>query len=491
MTCSLIVSLPARQASQYIPLTDWSMPVVEYLIESGVIDEPNPLTRPLRQHDILAALQQADTTRLTPAVRATVRDLIAAYSTRTDGPDYHARVYAGITTATHARRNPLREAGDGFTALHGGLHAQVTSGPLALSAHGFADGRLEHDPDYTGDKTKSPPHRFTDAYISVQGAYGEIFLGSLDRNWGPTGLPGTLVSPEPYSYDHLMFSVGTKHIRVEALLTNLDPFPTANGEQVNRYWATQRILFRPWPWLVGVFSQATLWGGVGRGWELRWMNPLKLSRSTDIDEPQPSDTLNSVYGTEIWIKLPRRITFQGAFTIDDFGFQFGSVAPDRLAGTAMIDVPVGRTLVAEGSFTFVSSLAYRSSRPEETLMRRGVGLGRNFADYTDATLRVSTLPVRSIVVAPEITLLRQGEGDFRKPFPPTPTTTQPFIFEGVIERTVRLGLRASGSLFEHLDVNGHVGVHFIANDQHVTGASRTEFVGGFRLSIRWDTRVIR
>src|SRR2546422_9497851 len=65
--------LAAQTASPYVPLHHWSMPYVEYLIPGGVIADPTPLTRPLKQADLVLALEAADTTRLRAAAKATVR----------------------------------------------------------------------------------------------------------------------------------------------------------------------------------------------------------------------------------------------------------------------------------------------------------------------------------------------------------------------------------------------------------------------------------
>ena len=47
----------AQQASPYLPLQHWTMPYVEQLIASGVLADPTPLTRPIRQADLVRALE--------------------------------------------------------------------------------------------------------------------------------------------------------------------------------------------------------------------------------------------------------------------------------------------------------------------------------------------------------------------------------------------------------------------------------------------------
>ena len=95
----------------------------------------------------------------------------------------------------------------------------------------------------------------------------------------------------------------------------------------------------------------------------------------------------------------------------------------------------------------------------------------------------------STVVVPELMLLRQGEGDFREPFPTLPAGDWPFIFEGVVENTLRIGLRAQATALGHFDIGGHAGVHFVSNAGHVPDSTSAVFVAGVRATIRWGTAV--
>src|SRR3989441_7158782 len=88
--------LDAQAASPYVPLHHWAMPYVEYLISAGVIADPTPLTRPLKQADVVLALEAADTTHLGGAVKATVRRLLGELRLRVRGARYRLELGAGI-----------------------------------------------------------------------------------------------------------------------------------------------------------------------------------------------------------------------------------------------------------------------------------------------------------------------------------------------------------------------------------------------------------
>jgi len=144
--------------------------------------------------------------------------------------------------------------------------------------------------------------------------------------------------------------------------------------------------------------------------------------------------------------------------------------------------PLGWTL----SYTRVTNLTYRNEDNLQVPLYHLLGTGRNFDDYDQATLRLGFLPLASLLVQPEVTLLRQGEGDPRLPHPlPAAYPTTPTMFQGVVERTLRVALSGSYAASERLGLTFGAGVHHIANFQHLTGDTRTRFVGSVAVSYRF------
>ena len=58
---ALLPPCAAAQASPYLALDDPRVPLLEYLIQRGDIDDPSPMVRPVRRADALRVLRQADT----------------------------------------------------------------------------------------------------------------------------------------------------------------------------------------------------------------------------------------------------------------------------------------------------------------------------------------------------------------------------------------------------------------------------------------------
>src|SRR5258706_4465062 len=103
----------SQEASPYLPLSHWSVPFIEHLIASGRMADPTPLTRPFRTDQVLRALDAVDSTTVTRAEWAVVRqvrgDLTRPEPRPPARPDVHAR-----GTATPATRPaPMRPPGAG------------------------------------------------------------------------------------------------------------------------------------------------------------------------------------------------------------------------------------------------------------------------------------------------------------------------------------------------------------------------------------------
>ena len=480
--------LGAQQASPYVPIDSWVMPYVEHLIRAGVIADPDPLTRPLKRAAIAEALAGADTARAGAAKRATIRQLVAELRSPEGVPLYRADMYIGASAGTQARRDPLRPQGVSYGAYQAGIQLAGAVGPLALSSHVYTDRYLRLDPDYSGKKDLDPVGRFTDAYVSLQGKYGEVFLGALARNWGPTGMDGFVTSPYAYSYDHVMIRAGTPTVRAEVLATQLDDMKNLGDTLVHRYWSSTRFVVRPWRWLTASIDNATLWYGPNRAFELRFLNPMKLSFVTRADDSLP-DNQKSIVAGSVRIGLPRHVALQGSLMIQGIssGFLSGGCCdrvPSRLGLMGLIDFPAGHGVAARAWGSVVTRWAYRSTEPESAVMLRGVGLGQNFADYLELGVSASLVPRPMITLSPELVFLEQGEGDMRLVNQPLPDYG-PTIFGGVIERTLRLGLTGRAQLLRRVDLDFDAAFHFVSNKDHVSGVSDTRFVGRVKGAFRF------
>jgi hypothetical protein len=489
--CVLLLAVPSaargQDASPYLPLNHWAMPYVEHLIARGRITDPTPLTRPVREADLLRALEAADSARLTPAEWGIVRRLTNDLTRRERGPAARLDLHAGGAASSHARRDALREAGPGHGTVSGGAGLTLFFGPAVVVTHPYFDTRLKWDPDYRGKKDRVIAGRNAEAYVAAQWRYGEIFFGALDRNWGPPALEGLLLSPSPYSYDHFGITLGTAGVRLEGVLTQLDDLPDTSGALNHRYLVAHRLVLHPPGRTTIAVWEGTVVAGPNRQLEPWFANIFTLGLLAQYDQ---GSTPNNLVGVDITTRRGQTQLF-GSLLIDDIQVDRGGGAR---AGNN--EPPsYGLTLGARGAagpaawtafYTRVANLTYRTPNPAEAVMRRGVGLARNFSDYDQLTLRASLLTAHRLLLTPEVTLLRQGQGDFRLPYPAVSAyDSTPAFLAGVVERTVRLAVGYQLSVGAW-SLTGDGGAHLISNADNVSGAQRTRWVG--RVELQWRYR---
>jgi hypothetical protein len=484
-------TLGAQQASTYVPLEHWIMPYVEHLITAGVIDDPSPLTRPLRRTDVLRALEAADTLRLSVATTATLHRLEAALATEQSGP--HVRIEGGVggAAANYARREPLaaidstgpRRSGPGHGTVNGDLDLALVTSHVVAVTHLQVDTRLKYDADWFGKKDRVIAGRTAEAYVDARWKFGDVFFGRLDRNWGPPGIQGLLLSANPYGLDHLAFAVGTPKIQLQAMATQLDDLDSS-GTVVHRYMMQHRLLFTPGRWSVALWEGSVL-SGAARSFELWYLNPLN---SGILEQWNNGGNVNSFVGLDF--ERRGEVTLFGQAMLDD-------IQVDRAIPHDKKPVSYAFTLGMQGGvgggptawrvwYTRVTNLTYRNEDNLQVPLYRFLGTGRNFDDYDQLTVTLGLLPRTGLLLTPELTLLRQGEGDPRQPHPlETAFPTTPTIFQGVVERTLRGALSGTFAASGRLSFGFDAGVHRITNFQHARGDTRTRFLGRVSLSYRF------
>jgi hypothetical protein len=478
---------PARalsQASAYIATDDPRLPLLEHLIARGDIEDPSPMIRPFRRADAIRVLKAADTNA------ASARLVTRLQSTFEEGPGNAWSIggRAGGQAYAYARREQLHPVGPSGARPYIELRGAATFGNVVLVTRPVIEPRLTFDPDWPGRRDVSVVGRMAEAYLSAQFKYGNLFYGQMDRNWGPPDVAGIPISNVGYERQSLALEIGNASILLSALATDLQDEVDSLGQTVHRYYFVHRLRAGLSRRLSVALWEGVLLAGADRNFETRYRNPLSLNYLASTIGL--GDRGNVLLGTDVRWQAFGRTTFNVQLAVDDFWYQNRERNRDRWGFTLDAEGPLSSLAAWHAFYTQVSSLAFRAFNPHENFTDAGVGIGRNFSDYDQLTARV-TFPLRSTwLLAPELTVLRQGEGRINDPYPvpdangilPTPS-----LFIGTVERTYRAAVGLSGATGP-LEVTADAGLHHVVNSRHQAGRTENHFVGRIQATLGFSRR---
>ncbi len=483
-------------ASPYLPLDDPAYAYIDALQARGRLTRLDVLERPYTVRGIREALgtpQPGDSRFVRGAVDALERALRRYDPDTLATGDARAMVAltAGGTGQTSGRRE-LMLADDSTAAGYPFVAGRLMLGtPRVVAAVRLTlDERLKHDPEFSGSKARSEVGRAEDAYLSAQWRYGELFLGRLSRNWGggPSTLDGLQLGHYAYSYEHVYARIGVPALHISTVLARLDNQRIGTGDSVaQRYLAAHRLAWR-WRGWQGAFTETMLFGGIGRSFEPAYANPLNFY---DLSQYNEVGDGNVSFGAELARRTRRAGIVSAQLLLDDFQIDRCSPACKEPASYGVAFTAEGIPLTGEqrgfASYTRVTNLAYRAPLPWERYAAYGIGIGRGFSDYDEARLGLDLALLPGAPIRAYAAWRRQGEGDYRLPFPPTtayPTT--PAFLAGVVMKTMRIGLSKAAELGA-LRGTADVGINRVTNADHVAGRTRTGVEGRVVLTIepRW------
>jgi hypothetical protein len=484
LALALLAGQAAAQASPYVPLDDPLLPLFEHLVTRGDVADPSPMVRPFRRRDALAALAAAG--RSDPAV---VCRLVEAWG------DPGAKVWgevtgrAGLQAYTAAGRDDARPVGPGGTRPYADLALGAAFDKVVARTRLAVEPRLSDDPDWPGRRDLEVVGRAIEAYASAQFAYGSVFYGQLDRQWGPGGEPGAALSGFRYPRTDFGLELGTATVRLRSLWTDLRDETDSTGATVHRYFAAHRLDLRLSRRVTVGLWETVLIAGKDREFESIFRNPFSLSLLANTYGFGARG--NVMVGADATWRAIGATTLRAELAVDDLNYnERGNPdrAPDRLALALGAGGPLGARLSWSALYALATSTAFRAADPFESFVDAGTGIGRNATDYDRFAVRVGIPVGGRWLVQPEASLLRQGEGRLTDPFPPPGERgTTPQLFTGTMQRTWAIGARLDGGAGP-LDLAARAGYHHVQNAAHARGATDHRFEGRLQATLRLGRR---
>lgn len=495
-----LVILAARsvsaQGSADVPLGDNAYLYLDALLARGAMHSLSALERPYNVAEINRALAREMPAHMSPVIQSYVKALRRALSkydvAKKPGLKYQASVDVYGTAETSSIRDLMRANTSHNIEPGIGAEAMMQFGPITAMAHPILDGRLNVDPEYHLPQPRADPVRLQDGYFDARWKYGEIFIGREGRNSGPTMYDGLLLGNYTYSYDHIWGKIGIPQLNMETLVTRLnDEF--YGDTTVQRYFSWHRLSSHIGTVELGV-TESIVYGRPGQSFVFNYVNPFGLYYFSEINEEQGGENANKMVGLDgAWRSPVGNFSFEAYLDdIQAFGGCGGAQAP-----ICKKPPSGGWTLQADGiplvgdqrlfvAYTLVSNLSYRTyEQPWTDYTSYDISLGRGFSDYDEIRAGIDLAAIPEVPLKVYAAFSRQGQGDYRIPFPAVDSfpTTKTFL-SGVVSHVYRAGVSGGVSL-PWLDVNGDIGLNHVSNYDHVPGVDKNLFAGRVVVSLTW------
>lgn len=485
------------QATPYVPNDDIAYHYIDALMARGLFRGLPAMERPYHAGRLRAALDSARAEphgRVTASYMDALSESLQRFELRR-ASDTSARIpfrakatfdiYTTAQTSSHRDlmradwNEDIEPAAAGYFVMGGGH--------LAGAVRAILDPRLNEDPEFSSKKDRAIAGRTEDAYLAGQWKYAEAAYGRVARSWGPHAFSGLLLGDDAYTYDHLYARVGTERIHISTVIAKLENYILAPGFESSRYFSVHRLAFNRGAWELGL-SEAYLYTGVGRGLEFSLLNPLNVYGLSWKNERTDG---NLSFGGDFAWKSRRFGVWSAQVLLDD-------IQIDRCDTVCAEPSSYGLTFSAEGiplageqrgfaSYTRVSNLAYRTPNVSERYSSYLVGLGRGSSDYDEVRVGLDLALVPRTPLKLYLAKRRQGQGDYRAPFPPLSEygTTAGFL-SGNVWTVSRIGASGAAVIGRDFQLTADAGVNWNRNRFNVVGQDDKQFEG--RLKATWVPR---
>lgn len=270
------------------------------------------------------------------------------------------------------------------------------------------DQDYKYDPNYAGDLSESKNWlygRVNDAYMQISYHGLGLFIGRMQRNWGPVNEMSLILSAYPYSYDHFLLYYQYKKIRFSLIFARLEDLEAeylaskkdtlvSHIESARKFLIGHRFDIMFSRKLQIALTEMATYGGEDRSLEFEFLNPMNFYYGIQRNDGKQ---MNGLWALDLFFKPFNRISMYGQILIDDYivnnepGTDDRAQYPDRLA--LLFSVRSGdlglQGLNTSLGYVRVWNRTYQSIRTYENYHYRGLGLGYACAGCEEIKINLS------------------------------------------------------------------------------------------------------
>ncbi len=364
----------AQNPAQYFYLDESVYPYIDYLINSGKTSPNFIFSQPFEKTD---SLFQDNHSELSMFFKK-----------------YWNHFYRKNKVSGHLELNNrinYTEAILNRYKLSGSLH--YANENITLANRTTVDQNYKYDPLFAGDLSESDHWlygRVNDAYINFRFDRLNLFFGRIHRNWGPINSNSLILSNNPYTYDHFLFSYSFSKIKLSlifAQLENLDAVALNFSNNIQndipnarKFMVGHRLDINIYDNFQLAFTEMAMYGGPDRDIDIAFFNPMNFYYALQRNDKK---AISGLWALDLFYKPIKKLTLYCQILLDDVvvnndpGEDDRARFPDRLG--LMASVRSGDLLFngINFDFTFVRiwNRTYQSKVTYENYHYRELGLG--------------------------------------------------------------------------------------------------------------------
>lgn len=499
---TMIVGTGYALSTESLPTYHWAYDVIEELQLSGLLRDINLSERPITRGLVAFEVSRASDTEgkrnqwLLGLLRNEFSSEIEFVNAPTSQPCRHriddllgrdTQKLCAFMYRAGTRLEGDWETGqehlpqtDGIGIVQAGMQFRSNvAAHLALRL----DSHLPDDSTYEGRVWRGLAGYAEAGYFRWDGRVFDVMFGRERLTVGSGKSAHLLLSDYSLPLDAFWVSASSRSVRYSFVTAQLDTTLDSQspGQVLRRYLALHRIWFRLHHRLSVGLSEAVLYGGPNRTFELQFLNPFLYWHG---------EVLNHSGAGNIFVMLDLDwfpwdgAEFYGEFLIDDLQIEKRTprdLEPSEIgwiAGLRFTNLPIDPDLVLALEYQGVTNRTYNSTIPYEKYLHLGRPLGDEYGnDFDRWQFSASQWIRQDLQCRLSASHLRKGEGSIAAPFD---TTYLQYTIEqgynepfptGIVEKETTVSLGAFVIPNYAIWLTFEAGETWITNAAHVAGAN--------------------